>query len=292
MRRRWHVAAIDLRLQAEAAELTADHQQVHRLDVGDAQLAAGRRRQRHEAADLDVVGRDRVLGPGELVAPVHRHHVGTDAVDLGAHRAEQPSEVLHVGLAGSVGDRRRPGRQRRSHQGVLGAHHRGLVHEDRAGAEAVGGSAELDPAVAVDAGAEILEGVEVGVEAPAADEIPARRRHPRLAEAGEQRAGEQERGADLLREILVDRDIGDRGGAEADAVIGHPGDLHPEPLEQGKLRLGVANARHPVQEQLLLGQQTGGEDRQRRVLVAGDGHLAGERHAAFDDEFLHRFRLG
>ena len=77
-------------------------------------------------------------------------------------------------------------------------------------------------------------------------------------------------------------------GAEADAVVGDPGDLDPEPLEQRDLGLGVADPRHPVQQHLLLGQQAGGEDRQRGVLVAGDGELAGERRAALDDEFLHR----
>ena len=59
------------------------------------------------------------------------------------------------------------------------------------------GARQLDPAVTVDLGAEVLEGVEVGVEAAATDEVAAGRRHLRLAEAGEQRPGEQERGADL-----------------------------------------------------------------------------------------------
>ena len=76
-------------------------------------------------------------------------------------------------------------------------------------------------------------------------------------------------------------------GAEPDAVVGDPGGLDPEPLQQRDLGLGVADPRHPVQQQLLLGQQAGGEDRQRRVLVAGDGQLSGERRAPFDDEFLH-----
>ena len=77
------------------------------------------------------------------------------------------------------------------------------------------------------------------------------------------------------------------GGAEPQAVVGDPVGLDPEPLEQGDLRFGVADPRHPVQEQLLLGEQAGGEDRQGRVLVAGDGQLARERRAALDDEFLH-----
>ena len=68
--------------------------------------------------------------------------------------------------------------------------------------------------------------------------------------------------------------------------------LDPEALEQCDLRLGVADPRHPVQEQLLLGEKAGGEDRQSRVLVAGDGELARERLAALYDEFLHGTRLG
>ena len=131
---------------------------------------------------------------------------------------QQPRQVLHVGLGGGVGDRRRARRQRRGHQRVLGPHHRGLVHEDRAGAQPLGAGAELDPALAVDPRAEVLEGVDVGVEAAAADEVAARRRHPRLAETGQQRAGQQEGGADLLRELLVHLGVGDRGRAEAQVL--------------------------------------------------------------------------
>src|SRR5207253_7291302 len=93
---------------------------------------------------------------------------------------------------------------------------------------------------------------------------------------------------DLSRQILVDRAPGNATGAEPDAVVTDPGDLHPEVLEQGDLRFGVADPRHPVQQHLLLGEQAGGEDRQRRVLVAGDGDLAGEGSTALDYELLHR----
>ena len=59
----------------------------------------------------------------------------------------------------------------------------------------------------LDPGAQVAEGVEVRVEAAAADEVAAGRRHPGLAEAGEQRAGEQERGADPGGELLVERGL-------------------------------------------------------------------------------------
>ena len=81
-------------------------------------------------------------------------------------------------------------------------------------------------------------------------------------------------------------------GAEAEAVVRHPDRLDPEALEERDLGLGVADPRNPVQEQLLLGQKAGGEDRQGGVLVARSGDLAAERRPSLDDEFLHGFRLG
>ena len=156
-------------------------------------------------------------------------------------------------------------------------------------AQQPGRRGELDPAAAVDPGAEVLEGVEVGVEAATADEVAAGRRHLRLAEARQQRPGEQERGADLPRELLVHRAAGDAAPAQRRTLLSaDPGDLDPELLEQRDLGFGVADPRHPVQQHLLLGQQAGGEDRQRRVLVAGDGQLPGEGNAALDNELLHR----
>ena len=139
----------------------------------------------------------------------------------------------------------------------------------------------------VDPGAEVSEGVQVGVEAAAADEVAAGRRHPGLAEASEQRPGKQERRADLPRELLVDDSLRYAPGAEANAVVGDPLGLDPKLLEQRDLCLGVADPRYPMQQQLLLGEQAGGEDRQGRVLVAGHSQLAGERRAALDYEFLH-----
>ena len=56
----------------------------------------------------------------------------------------------------------------------------------------------------IDAGSEGAEGVEVGIEAPAADDVPAGRWHHGPAEPGQQWAGEQERGANLLGQASVD----------------------------------------------------------------------------------------
>ena len=54
-----HVVAVELGLQPELLEDQADHPQVVGVGVVDPQLAAGHAGERHERADLDVVGADR-----------------------------------------------------------------------------------------------------------------------------------------------------------------------------------------------------------------------------------------
>ena len=158
----------------------------------------------------------------------------------------------------------------------------------RAGLQAPGRGAELDPAVATDAGPELAEGIQVRVEPAAPDDVAARRGHARLPEPGQQRPRDQERGADPARKLLVDRGLGHRCGAQAQAVVGDPAHLDAKSLQQRELCLGVADPRHVVEQQLLLGEQAGGDDRKRGVLVACRADLARERDAALYYEFLHR----
>ena len=66
------------------------------------------------------------------------------------------------------------------------------------------GAREADVAAVLDRGAEGAEGVEVRVEPPAADHVAARRRQQRLAEAREQRPGDEEGGPDALGQRRVD----------------------------------------------------------------------------------------
>ena len=124
---------------------------------------------------------------------------------------------------------------------------------------------------------------------------PPGRRHVGLAEARQQRPGEQERRADALgqrrrrprvRVTLV-------GAAARPRARRATRRCTPRSLEQREHRLHVADARHVAQHDLLLGQQRGREDRQRGVLVAGGHDRARERVPAFDDELLHaRVRPG
>ena len=199
-----HVGAVELAAQPEPLEHQPDHPQVLGNRVLDDQLAAGDTGERHERADLDVIGRDRVRAAVQPVLAVNGHHVRADAVDLRAHRDEHPRQVLNVRLRRSVADHGRARRQRGRHQRVLGRHHRRLVHQEVAWLQPARRSRELDRRVDLDRRAERAHRVEVRVEAAAADHVAAGRRHRRAAEAREQRAGEQERGTDLLAELAVD----------------------------------------------------------------------------------------
>ena len=68
-------------------------------------------------------------------------------------------------------------------------------------------------------------------------------------------------------------------------------DAHAEVGEQLDQRLGVADARDVVQHRPARSvSERAGQQRQRGVLVPGGHDGAGQRHAAFDDELLHRGR--
>src|SRR5438067_24090 len=64
-------------------------------------------------------------------------------------------------------------------------------------------AAQLVAAVELDRRAELGERVHVRIEPAPADDVTARRRHARTAEAREQRPGDQERRADAAREVVV-----------------------------------------------------------------------------------------
>jgi hypothetical protein len=133
------------------------------------------------------------------------------------------------------------------------------------------------------------EGVEVRIQAPASDHVAARRRHLDVPVARQERAGEEERGADPLGQLAGGRGVRivHRRGVDGDLVLAAPLDPRSEVLEQPDHRVHVADARHIAQHDLLLGEEAGREQGQRGVLVPGRGHGARQRDAAFDDELLH-----
>ena len=162
--------------------------------------------------------------PPSSPLPLTTQHVGADAADVGAHLHEHAREVLDVRLAGGVADDRRArASARRPCSAFSVAMTDGSSMKTSPARRPPSGACEHDVAPVLDARAERAEGVEVRVEAAAADDVAARRRHHRAAEARQQRAGEQERGADALGELAVDlRARVDAGRAERDLVVVAP----------------------------------------------------------------------
>ena len=190
-------------------------------------------------------------------------------------------------LARRVADHGHARRQRRGHERILGGHDGRLVHEHLARTQP-GGRREDDVALEVVDRAETLERIEVRVESAAADDVAARRGHHGTAEARQQRAREQERGPDQLTQGAIDAGIRfHRARTQRHLVAGAPVDADADALEQLQHRRHVPDARDVRDDDLLLGEQAGGQDRQRGVLVAGGRDASRQRYAAFDNELLH-----
>ena len=149
------------------------------------------------------------------------------------------------------------------------------------------GRAHLVAAVDLDLDAELGEAVNVRVEAPAPDHVTAGRRHAHAAEAREQRAGEQERGADAAAELLVELRLVHARRVDRDLVLPGPLDIGADVDEQLQHRLHVADSGH-VRELHRLGREhAGGQDRQGAVLVARGADRPVEGATPFDHEGLH-----
>ena len=235
-------------------------------------------------------GETRVLAAAERVEPVDVHHVGADALDRRAHAGEHAREVLHVRLGGGVADGRRARGERRGHERVLGAHHGRLVHEEVARAQPAVGRGQPDVAVELDHGAERAERVEVrdrggggrsrrrpgggsSAEPKRASSGPptsteARMRSARSASTSVVRDGVGLQARPCCRRGARPSRRGRRAGPAAPRVSRICGTLWST---TGSVR-----------------EQAGGKERQGRVLVPGGHDGAAQRHAAFDDELLHK----
>ncbi len=125
------------------------------------------------------------------------------------------------------------------------------------------------------------------IEPPAADEVPAWRWHLGPSEARQQRTSKQKRRANLLRELRLEHGRIDTGTAERQLVLAAPTHADTDPLEDLEHGIDIADSRDVPDLEHSVGQYGRGQDRQRRVLVAGRNHGAAKRRAAGDDEPLH-----
>ena len=225
--------------------------------------------------------------PPSSCATADREHVRADAAHVRPHLDEHPREVLDVGLARGVADDRRPRRERGRHERVLGGHDRRLVHEHVAGAQAPRASRTMSrsartPAPSARKASRCGSRRRRPMTSPPGDGISAR---PKRASSGPASRNEARMRSACSRSMLAS--AVDAGGADGDLVLVAPLGADAEPAQDPEHRLDVADARHVAHDDLLGGQDRGGEDRESTVLVAGRADRAGQRHAAVDDELLH-----
>src|SRR6266508_2697918 len=278
--------ALQLPGDPEAGEADRDRAHVVLDHALHDQLAAGGGGQPDEARHLDVVRADGVLAAAEALDPGDGEPVGADPADAGPERAEEPAQVLHVGLAGGVADDRLAlGEHGRGH-GVLGGRHRRLVQEHGLAGEPVG--RQLEHPVELDRGPERAEGEQVGVEPAAADHVAPRWGQGAAAGPGQQGPGQQHRGPDAGAQARVEAHLPDPARVDPHVVgadVGELGPGHGGELEHG---VHVTDAGHVVEHDRSVGQQGRRDDGQRGVLVAGRSDGAADRLATLDDEALHR----
>ena len=229
-------------------------------------------------------------GAGKGLEPLDDDRRRAGARDARPHRDEERREVDDLGLAGGVLDRRdAAGEGRREHH-VLGAGDGDQREADRGADEPPAPGADARdvrvdvPLLDGDARAHRLERHDVEVDGADADGAPARERDARLAEAGEERAEDEDGGAHRPDEVVGRLGGDDAGGVERDGPrrLARNGDSHAG--EELLHRPDVGDGGEAVEGDGALGEEGGGDGRERGVLGAGDGELAGDAAGAGDEE--------
>ena len=268
---------------AEPREAHQRRAQVLDAGVRDADLGARHRRQPDERADLDVIGADACVRAAERAPAVDGEHVGADAVDL-ARRA------------------RRGNAQRSCTCGSLAALRRIVVPDAATAAISAfsvpvtlgssrntsaprrPGRRQVEAVVELERGTEALEREKVRVDATPADHVAARRRQRDLAAAREQRAGQQDRRANLLAQRR-DRASPTARSSRGCAACSARSSSRRRPVDAiSSTSVSMSRMRGTFSRMTgMLGEQRRADDRQRGVLVAGRANGSGELLSSLDD---------
>ena len=214
------------------------------------------------------------------------------AFDLGAQQRHEVAELLHMRLAGGIGQRRHALGQRGAEHEVLGGGDRGVIGPVVIALQRPVHGEHQAVGQALDCGAEALEHLHMRVDLARAQRaaldvvLDARR-----AEAGHQPGHQHDGRAHLLGQPVGGRvEVGVRVVHVEDAGLEIQLDAGAEPAEDLDDLLHVGDLGHAAQAHRLLGQQRGAEDGQDGVLVGRGDDAAGEGRAAVDDQVGHRMR--
>ena len=230
------------------------------------------------------------MGATEALDPFDHQGIGAGSVDPRAHRFQAVGQVHHFGFPGGVLDHRGALGQRGGHQQVFGAGHRDQVQYDVRTPQAAGAGANV-AVLDLDVGAHRFQSLDVQVDWPRADGAAAWQRHFGLTKAGQQWSQYQDRGAHGTHQLVRGLEGLNRARVHLDAhpLVDHQ--VHAHATQQLHGGGDILQVRDVANDDRLVGQQGGGQNRQHRVLGAGGAQLAEQRYATIDDEFAHENRV-
>ena len=209
-----------LELYAQTSKLRGDDTQILVRHVLDRKLGLRHSGHTDEAAHLDHIGQKRMLRAAQLLHTLDGEQVGCYTRNLCAHAVEHLAELLQVGLAGGVVDRRGALGHHGSHHDVGCARNRSLIQKHITSLELLGLDREkLLGLVEVKCCTQLLESEEVGVQTSAADLVATGLGHITHAKACQQRADHHHRTTQtataavvVLATQVVEVDVGSREG--------------------------------------------------------------------------------
>ena len=220
--------------------------------------------------------------PVERRDSLYMNRVGARAFDLRAHRDQERRELADLGLARGVLDDRLALGAGRGHHEVLGARHRDRVEHEPRAFELRGARADV-AVVDRDRRAHRAQPHDVQIHGPRADRATARQRDVGMPEPAEQRPEHENRRAHRLHELVRREEFLD-AAMHRRSTLPSSRCSAATPMRFSSFSVVAMSFSFGTLRSVdgPVGEQRGGEDRQRGVLRAGDSNLAVERLSADD----------
>ncbi len=209
------------------------------------------------------------------------------AGDPDAHRLQEVAQLDDVRFHGGVPDLRRPFRDRGREERRLGSGHRRFIEIDGRAVQAVGRIERVAGLVGLDR-AHRDEGGEMRGDRPPGRKVAAGRGEPRGTVAREQRPQQQHRSAEAPDEQRIGAIARHAFAVDPQRARPTPLDTRAERLDEIEHHVDVPDPRHVPELAGLIREQAGGDQRQRRVLVALDVDCARQRTSTHDPQNRHQ----
>jgi len=204
---------------------------------------------------------------------MHHDGVAAGAFDLRAHGDQAVRKINDFGLLRGVLDDGGALCQSRRHHDVLGAGDGDHVHHDVRALEPAGTGVDVavfDP----DRRTKRLQPADMLIHRPRPNRTATRQRYLGLAKTRHQRAQHQNRGTHGLDLLVGRQEPVNTAWISEDAHMLIQSELHTHFAEQGHRGGDIVQMRDVANIHGLIGEQAGRQNRQHRVLGAGNHHVA------------------